>query len=99
MGVCTVFVYSIYRDIKDSMVVGAADEFNLKAGNVMTNWLKMFGVLPCALLFTTVLLILTENFRFPTIFYSVTSFFGLYFILNATILYPNRKNLTIMPIV
>lgn len=97
--VCTVFVYSTYRDIKDSMVVGAADEFDLKAGNVMTNWLKMFGVLPCALIFTTVLMVMSQKLRFPTIFYLVTSFFGIYFILNATILYPNRKKLTIMPIV
>merc|ERR1711981_992467 len=57
--VCTVFVYATYRDIKDSMVVGAADEFELRAGNVMTNWLKMFGVLPGALLFSTVLMLLT----------------------------------------
>merc|ERR1719181_2109381 len=97
--VCTVFVYSTYRDIKDSMVVGAADEFDLKAGNAMTNWLKMFGVLPCALIFMTVLMNLTENYRFPTVFYGVTAFFGFYFVLNAVILYPNRKKLTVMPIV
>jgi AAA family ATP:ADP antiporter len=97
--VCTVFVYSTYRDIKDSMVVGAADEFDLKAGNVMTNWLKMFGVLPCALVFMTVLMNLTQRYRFPTVFYCVTAFFGFYFILNALVLYPNRKVLTVMPII
>jgi AAA family ATP:ADP antiporter len=97
--VCTVFVYSTYRDIKDSMVVGAADEFYLKAGNVMTNWLKMFGVLPCALIFMTVLMNLTQRYRFPTVFYGVTAFFGFYFVLNALVLYPNRKILTVMPIV
>jgi AAA family ATP:ADP antiporter len=97
--VCTVFVYSTYRDIKDSMVVGAADEFHLKAGNVMTNWLKMFGVLPCALIFMAVLMNLTQRYRFPTVFYCITAFFGFYFVLNALVLYPNRKMLTVMPIV
>lgn len=91
--VCTVFVYSTYRDIKDAMVVGAAKALGIKAGNVMTNWLKVVGVLPGSLLFTSGLLALTSRLRFPTVFYIVTSFFGFYFAVNAWILYPNRQDL------
>jgi ATP/ADP translocase len=91
--VCTVFVYSTYRDIKDAMVVGAAKALGIKAGNVMTNWLKVVGVLPGSLLFTSGLLALTSHLRFPTVFYIVTAFFGFYFALNAWILYPNRQDL------
>jgi len=67
--VCSVFVYSAYRDIKDAMVVSVGMGNEILGGNVITNWLKIFGVLPFSLILAYLLLSLSNKYSFDINFY------------------------------
>jgi AAA family ATP:ADP antiporter len=85
MGI--LFNYSVMRGTKDALVVT-----NMGAETIPT--LKLWFVLPAAVLFMIVYSKLSNVFSKNTVFYIVASFFLAYFMLFATILYPCRETLT-----
>ncbi|MBQ3564515.1 MAG: NTP/NDP exchange transporter [Alphaproteobacteria bacterium] len=85
MGI--LFNYSVMRGTKDSLVVT-----NMGAETIPT--LKLWFVLPAAVLFMIAYSKLSNIFSKNTVFYIVTSFFLGYFALFALILYPFHDFLT-----
>ena len=85
MGI--LFNYSVMRGTKDSLVVT-----NMGAETIPT--LKLWFVLPAAVVFMIIYSKLSNAFSKNSVFYIVASFFLAYFFLFATILYPCRDTLT-----
>lgn len=85
MGI--LFNYSIMRGLKDSLVVT-----NMGAETIPT--LKLWFVLPAAVLFMIAYSKLSNVFSKNGVFYAVVSFFLAYFALFATVLYPYKDTLT-----
>ena len=81
------FNYSILRGTKDSLVVTS-----MGAETIPT--LKLWFVLPAAVLFMLVYSKLSNVFSKNTVFYIVTTFFLAYFTLFSLILYPFNEALT-----
>jgi AAA family ATP:ADP antiporter len=86
MFFCILFNYSMLRSIKDSLVVTSL-------GAEVIPTLKLWFVLPSAMLFMVVYSKLLNVFKKDTVFYIVTASFMVYFILFATILYPLHEHL------
>ena len=85
MGI--LFNYSIMRGLKDSLVVT-----DMGAGTIPT--LKLWFVLPAAVLFMIAYSKLSNVFSKNGVFYIVVSFFLAYFALFAVVLYPCKSALT-----
>ena len=85
MGI--LFNYSIMRGLKDSLVVT-----DMGAGTIPT--LKLWFVLPAAVLFMIAYSKLSNVFSKNGVFYIVVSFFLAYFALFAVVLYPCKDALT-----
>ena len=85
MGI--LFNYSIMRGLKDSLVVTS-----MGADTIPT--LKLFFVLASAVLFMIAYSKLSNVFSKNTVFYTVVSFFIIYFALFAAVLYPCHDALT-----
>lgn len=85
MGI--LFNYSVMRGTKDALVVTS-----MGADAIPT--LKLWFVLPAALIFMIIYSKLSNVFSKNAVFYIVTSFFLAYFVLFATILYPCNDALT-----
>lgn len=81
------FNYSILRGLKDSLVVT-----NMGAEAIPT--LKLWYVLPAAILFMVVYSKLSNALSKNAVFYVIVSFFLAYFALFAVVLYPLNKELT-----
>src|SRR3989344_3619717 len=79
------FNYTILRDTKDTLIMTAPG-----SGAEAIPFLKVWGVLPFAVLFMLVYSKLSNIFSKPKLFYSVISFFIGFFALFALIIYPNR---------
>jgi AAA family ATP:ADP antiporter len=88
MMMCILFNYSILRGMKDSLVVT-----NMGAEAIPT--LKLWFVLPAAVLFMIAYSKLSNIFSKNAVFYIVVSFFLGYFTLFALILYPFHDALNI----
>jgi AAA family ATP:ADP antiporter len=88
MLMCILFNYSILRGMKDSLVV-------TYMGAEAIPTLKLWFVLPSAVLFMLVYSKLSNKFSKNTVFYIVTSFFMAYFVLFAIALYPFNSLLTV----
>ena len=82
------FNYTILRDTKDSLIVTAPS-----SGAEAIPFLKGWGVMPMAVIFMLVYAKASNIFSKPKIFYGTISFFILFFILFALILYPYREAL------
>eukprot|EP01083_Nonionella_stella_P027378 75380_1 len=84
MMLSALFVYTVYRDIKDSIV------FNEERQSMITvQWCKVFVMivaLPVATLFMKLANVVSRDF----IFYQTVFFFAAFFMLNAFLLYPNK---------
>jgi AAA family ATP:ADP antiporter len=80
---CILFNYSILRSIKDSLIVTSIGAEVIPA-------LKLWFVLPAAILFVAVYSKLVNSFKKHTVFFIVVLFFVVYFIIFAAILYPNH---------
>lgn len=85
MGI--LFNYSVMRGTKDALVVTS-----MGAEAIPT--LKLWFVLPAALIFMIIYSKLSNAFSKNAVFYIVTSFFLAYFALFAMLLYPCRDSLT-----
>ena len=82
------FNYTILRDTKDTLIVTAPG-----SGAEAIPFLKLWGVLPFAILFMLFYSKLSNIFSKPKLFYTMISIFMGFFALFALILYPNRDAL------
>jgi AAA family ATP:ADP antiporter len=82
------FNYTILRDTKDTLIVTAPG-----SGAEAIPFLKVWGVLPFAIIFMLVYSKLSNILSKSKLFYSIIAFFGVYFILFATIFYPFHESL------
>lgn len=81
------FNYTILRGTKDALVIsgnGAAE---------VTSFLKVWGVLPFAILFFFLYSKMSNILSRPALFHSVIMLFVIFFVAFATVLYPNRDAL------
>jgi AAA family ATP:ADP antiporter len=82
------FNYTILRDTKDALIVNAPG-----SGAEAIPFLKVWGVLPFAILFMLVYSKLSNLLSKPKLFYSMISIFIGFFAIFALVLYPNRDAL------
>lgn len=81
------FNYTILRDTKDTLIVTSA-------GAETIPFLKFWGVVPCAIIFMIVFTKLSNVIKRERLFMGLMAFFGLFFGLFVTVLYPNLDTLT-----
>ena len=86
MMVLILFVYSIQRGCKDSLVIS-----NLGAELISTT--KLFGVLPCAIIAMLIYAKLVDVFPNTVVFHILNAFFAGFFLLFAFVLHPNAASL------
>jgi AAA family ATP:ADP antiporter len=79
------FNYTILRDTKDALIVTAPG-----SGAEAIPFLKVWGVLPIAILFMIVYSKLSNVFNKQKLFYSTIAFFISYFAIFTLFMYPNR---------
>ena len=79
------FNYTILRDTKDALIVTAPG-----SGAEAIPFLKVWGVLPFAIIFMIVYSKLSNIFNKQKLFYSTILFFISYFALFTLVMYPNR---------
>lgn len=80
------FNYTILRDTKDSLIVTSS-------GAEAIPFLKVWGVLPFAIIFMVIYSKLSNMMSKQKLFMSTIAFFGLFFALFPTVLYPFRETL------
>ena len=80
------FNYTILRDTKDALVVTAPG-----SGAEAIPYLKVWAVLPLAVLFMVVYSKMSNILSKPKLFYTTISFFIGFFVLFALLLYPNKE--------
>ncbi|MES2214418.1 MAG: Npt1/Npt2 family nucleotide transporter [Pseudomonadota bacterium] len=80
---CILFNFSVLRSIKDSLVVPSI-------GAEAISFLKLWLVLPSAILFTVIYVKLSNILKIDQIFYILISTFLLVFILFAYVIYPSQ---------
>lgn len=80
------FNYTILRDTKDTLIVNAPG-----SGAEAIPFLKVWGVLPFAILFMLMYSKLSNILNKPKLFYTMISVFVGFFALFALVLYPNRE--------
>lgn len=83
MMFCILFNFSALRSVKDSLVIPTL-------GAEVISFMKLWVVLPSALLVTLIYARLSNIFNAEELFYLVVSFFVLVFITFAFVLYPNQ---------
>ncbi len=82
------FNYTILRDTKDTLIITAPG-----SGAEAIPFLKVWGVLPFAIIFMLVYSKLSNILSKPKLFYSIITFFAAYFIFFALCFYPLRETL------
>lgn len=85
MFFCINFNYTVLRDMKDTLIVATASG---NAGAEAIPFLKLWGVLPMAVIFMLVYSKLSNFLSKPRLFYTMISTFIVFFILFALVLYP-----------
>lgn len=80
------FNYTILRDTKDTLIVTAPG-----SGAEAIPFLKVWGVLPAAILFMVFYSKMSNKLSKPALFYSTITPFILFFALFATVIYPCRE--------
>jgi AAA family ATP:ADP antiporter len=83
---CISFNYTVLRDTKDTLIVTSS-------GAETIPWLKVYGVLPAAVLFMIVYAKLSNILNKENLFYTTIVPFLVFFTCFAFILYPNREAL------
>ncbi|MDE3055243.1 MAG: NTP/NDP exchange transporter [Verrucomicrobiota bacterium] len=81
------FNYTILRDTKDTLIVTAT-------GAETIPFLKLWGVIPFAILFMVVFTKLANVVKRENLFMGTIAFFAVFFGLFVTLLYPNRELLS-----
>ncbi|MDR0640804.1 MAG: NTP/NDP exchange transporter [Holosporales bacterium] len=86
MMLCILFIYTLVRDLKDTLMVSCATG----GGAETLGFLKLYGVTPSAIVFMIVFVKLANIFEREKLFVVITSFFLAFFALFGFILYPLR---------
>ena len=86
MMMFALYNFASLRSIKDSLVVP-----NIGAESI--SFLKLWFVLPSAVLFTVIYFRLCNIFTMDKVFYIVTSCFLVFFLIFSLYLYPNKNNI------
>ncbi len=86
MFFCISFNYTILRDTKDTLIVTAPG-----SGAEAIPFIKVWLVVPCAVLFMLVYAKLSNILSKERLFYAVTTPFLIFFALFAVVLYPNKE--------
>ena len=87
---CILFIQNLVRAMKDSIVITAI-------GAESTSFLKLWGVMPVALLVTIIYVKLIMKFRAQTVFYIIFSSFLVFFALFAFVIFPNHEYYHVHP--
>ena len=82
------FDYNVLRTLKDSLLITAKG-----SGAEVIPFVKVWGVLPGAILMTVWFAWLSNRFKQETVFYTVITFFLSYFFIFAFFLYPLRDSI------
>lgn len=85
MFFCISFNYTILRDTKDTLIVTAPG-----SGAEAIPFIKVWLVVPCAVLFMLVYAKLSNILSKPALFYTITTPFLVFFGLFALVLYPSK---------
>jgi ATP:ADP antiporter, AAA family len=85
MAFCIGFVYATLRTMKDGLIV-TADQ----SGAEVIPFIKLWAILPMALLLTTVFIRLSHRISLERLFYVMTSLFLGFFAVFTFVLYPMR---------
>ena len=80
------FNYTVLRDTKDTLIVTASG-----SGAEAIPFLKVWGVLPFAILFMILYAKLSNKLSKPALFYTTITPFIVFFALFATVIYPARE--------
>lgn len=83
MFLCISFNYTILRDLKDSIIVTAPG-----SGAEIIPFLKVWGVVPMAILFMLLYAKMSNKLSKPKLFYTTITGFLVFFALFATVIYP-----------
>jgi AAA family ATP:ADP antiporter len=84
MMLCVLFIYTLVRDLKDTLMVSQATG----GGAETLGFIKLYGVTPSAILFMMVFVKLANIFDREKLFYVIVSFFLSFYILFGFVLYP-----------
>jgi AAA family ATP:ADP antiporter len=82
------FNYSVLRNLKDALVITADG-----AGAEVIPFIKLWGLLPAAILAAMLFSFMLNRFSRTTVFVSVVSFFILFFFVFGFFIYPHRQAL------
>lgn len=85
---CIAFNYTVLRDTKDTLIMTAP-----KSGAEAIPFLKVYGVLPMAVLFMLIYSKLSNILSKKNLFYASVTPFIVFFALFSTVIYPNRDAL------
>jgi ATP:ADP antiporter, AAA family len=88
------FIYNLLRCMKVALVVGGSA--GSSAGAAVIPFLKVWGVLPSAVILTYFFTVLASRFSREKVFYIVITFFLGFFVLFTLFLYPNHKALELI---
>lgn len=88
MMLITIFVYSVLRGAKDTLLIPVL-------GAEIISTVKLFGVFPSAIIFIVIYSKLANILSKERLFYTVTTFFIAFFALYAFVLYPNKEVLNL----
>ncbi|GHV29862.1 ADP,ATP carrier protein 1 [Clostridia bacterium] len=89
MMICVLFVYTLCRDLKDTVVMTCA----VGGGSAMLSMLKFAFVLPLSFVFMAVFIKLSNKFSEDQMFYGILIFFVSFFVLFGFVLFPNAEHL------
>ena len=84
------FVYNLSRPLKISLAIGAKE-----SGAEIIPFLKLWGILPCAFIFTCLFIVLSNKTSRENVFYIFIGIFISFFALFKYYLYPNLDNLVL----
>lgn len=86
MMLCILFIYTLVRDLKDTLMVSKA----ICGGAETLGFLKLYGVTPSAILFMIVFVKLANVLEREKLFYTIVTFFLAFFVTFGFVLYPLR---------
>ncbi len=85
MQICVCFNYSILRNLKDALIVTAE-----ASGAEVIPFIKVWVILPAAIITTIIFTYLSNHFSRRAVFYIILSSFLIYFATFAFVIYPMR---------
>lgn len=86
MMLCILFIYTLVRDLKDTLMVSKA----VCGGAETLGFLKLYGVTPSAILFMIIFVKLANVLEREKLFYTIVTFFLSFFVVFGFVLYPLR---------